>query len=207
MDKDKGQLPEDKPINVRGIAGRRMLADRARELVEQYPDWSNKQINALLRLDYSGKYLSPKTMGKIRKGVEIYPVKGPVFHDYVPPNASYRILRQEGFSEYEAREFVKGLPVNYDIDRPAMVATRKARVKWVSKQLRKGWSLQQVRRAVNDYYTKPRRSPYDFLKASYAPKVKADASKYRQAIENRRHRKLLPSEKRARQKVGAFYTR
>lgn len=205
MDKDKGRLPEDKPINVKGIAGRRMLANRARELVEQYPDWSNKQVNALLRLDYSGKYLSPNTMDKIRKGVEIYPVKMPYFHAEVPPGMSYQILCQEGFSTYEAREFVKGLSV--DIDSPALAAMRRTRIKWMSKRLRRGWSVQQVRRAVNDYYTKPRRSPFDFLKASYAPKVKADASRYKQALENRRHRKLLPSEKRARQITSAFYNR
>lgn len=92
------------------------------------------------------------------------------------------MLIKWGFSEEEAAELsltlgaseiVKGLKgkgreATMNPWREAMAW----RMEWIAALREKGWSYEKIRKAIEEYRRKPGRSPWDFIRKEYKPKLK-----------------------------------
>lgn len=98
---------------------------------------------------------------------------------FIQPDAEER-LSQAGFSDYEINEFSQarsknGVPITHNIDSQTWQAMINERASWVESLKNRGWTDEQIKREIQDYYTRRSgRSPFDFLKAEYRPIRRAD---------------------------------
>lgn len=176
--------------------------DRALELMARYPKWTNKQINAVLRVDFDGQFFGKKTLEQLRDRIMAEVVaKVPQFHPVVHTGESRKVLIAEGFLPEEVRELFQNLQVG--IDSKLLVAVRKRRIEYIIGLMRRGWTSKQIMAEIRRHNAKPRHSIWDFLKAEYQPKRKVDGAGYRQALEKRR----APSTQRARVRANSLYRR
>ena len=103
----------------------------------------------------------------------------------------YRAWRNAGFLVQEAKELTYGSKgVKIDArkvfnSRPA----RRARINrqgWIRNLIDRGWTIKEIEREARTYYTRDtKRSPWDFIRAEYKPRLKKDFKDYREAAKQR----------------------
>lgn len=98
---------------------------------------------------------------------------------------AYHRLRAAGFIDMEIRHIFSAGNVPELFNTAPFNAMLQQRRRWVMGRIKQDWSKGQLLDAIKRHYMKPERSPFDFLRASYQPKIKVDFTKYRQAARKR----------------------
>lgn len=161
------------------------IEDRAQDYLDRYPGWSNRQINAMLRLEYDNAYLTDRTFTKLRRQAK------PYFHTIIVAGNEVDILKKEGFLVSEVRELLKGLQIS--LDHEVMVDYRKSRLKWWADRLHAGWRVGQIWRALRRFYQDTEASPWDDFRAEYMPSPrKKSLAAYRTAMAKRKKARKIP---------------
>lgn len=188
------------------MATRQEIIDRAKEIIEAYPTAGKSRINQYLRMEY-GKGLRSGTILQLKREVgtekpflfpELYQ-RGSVPRGL---NAIYRGWIKAGFMPFEARELTTGHGDRYlRFDArsvfdsiPARLA-RESRMKWLDQLVKRGWTKEQIRAAIIDYYKKSRKvDPWEHIRAEYKPRKRVDFRDYQIKARQRaraRQRRLM----------------
>lgn len=149
----------------------------------KHPKATNREVNAMLRADYGGRFLARVTFDKIRAlPFEI------VFVRNVIPGQEVAALKRGGFLEREANYLWGGWELG--INDPDFVAMRESRIQWWADMKRAGWTRAQIWATLRKQYKEPKYNPFDWLNAVYnVPKHKriTTSSQYQKAVKRQRH--------------------
>jgi len=180
-------------------ADRQAIRARAKALLKENPKWRDKEVNAVLRREFAGKWLKAITLVVERTCA----VEG--------KEQAFDTLTREGFSPFEANYLLSGLAVG--IDSPAVLVARKERRIYYDFLRAKGVSHNRIMTIFDKRYRKPMASPFDFLDESYRVKGnrtrgRLSAAQYKLARtmreENRRRQDQVSLQKKA-DRAARFY--
>ncbi len=179
------------------MATKQEIRIRAREIIESYPSAGKQRVNRYLQAEF-GKGLRSSTILEIKREVatesprlipELYQT-GTVSREV---RDIYNGWRKAGFLDFEARELTVGHGERYRafdtravFDSATGQAARQFRTQMVRDQLRRGWTKQQIRDNIIDFYRRSRKvDPWEHLRAEYRPRKRADLIDYRDAVRRR----------------------
>jgi len=184
------------------------IRQRAAELFRTNPTWGKRHVAAELRSEYRVA-MSWESLLEIKKRVayeqperagEFYRTGGVGLREL----DIYNGWRQAGFTPFEARELTYGhggvkVDARTVYNSETGKATRQTRKEWVEWLRSRGWSKRQIAQEARDYYKRGRkRSPWDFIRDSYRPRMKKDFNEYREMQRKRAEIKTNKLYKRGR---------
>ena len=173
------------------------LLKRAKEIIEANPRASKDKVNQYLRIEM-GVGLRSDTILRLKAEVasekpslapELY-ARGSVGKGL---NEIYNGWIAAGFLPFEARELTVGHGERYRNFNAQSVfnsqsgeAARRTRIRIIQEQLKAGWTRQQIRDNIIDYYKKSRKlDPWEHIRAEYKPTVKTSGADYRDKVRAR----------------------
>lgn len=188
------------------MATKQEILARARQIITENPSAGKERINKQLRAEY-GKGLRSSTVLKIKEQVaNEQPALYPLLYATggVPPQLRdiYNGWRKSGFLNFEARELTLGHGDRYrQFDARAVFdsapgqAARETRLNLVRQQLQSGWTKQQIKDNIIDFYRKSKKvDPWEHIRAEYKPRKRVDFIDYRDKVRRRakdKQRRLL----------------
>ena len=175
----------------------------ARELIIAHPEWGKDRLNkevrgqfgtGLRRIDVAqmkdqvliGR--PKRSTGRlsvdalVRKSILLPEVKDRVKGERIVKvgfDEAYHRMRAAGFIDAEIRHFFSAGNVPELFNTKPYIEMLKERHHQFREWRQKGWSKQQVIDTIKEYYSKPKRSPFDFLRKSYRPPRNLDTKAYR----------------------------
>ncbi len=188
------------------MATKQEILARAKQIIEADPTSGKKRVNTLLQAEY-GMGLRSSTVLRLKQEVAnekpyLFPqlyLRGSVPTSY---NEIYRGWLKSGFLAFEARELTLGHGERYKAFDAASVfnsapgeAARETRMAMVREWLAKGWTKQEIREHIIDYYRKSKViDPWSHIRAEYKPRKRMDFVDYRTKVRARakaKQRRLL----------------
>jgi len=187
------------------------MADReerlayARTLIITHPKWGKDRVNrevktyygtGLRRIDVA-RLKDTTLIGRPRARTGRKPIEKLVREAILLPEVAirrvitigfdeaYHRLRAAGFIDMEIRHIFSAGNVPELFNTAPFNAMIHQRRHWVMERIKKGWTKGQLLDAIKRYYTKPERSPFDFLRREYKPPLRVDFVKYRAAARKR----------------------
>lgn len=191
------------------MATKQQIISRAREIIINNPTAGKERVNQKLRAEF-GVGLRSATILQIKQVVATeHPSLYPELYaaGSVPRglNEIYRGWLKSGFMAFEARELTLGHGERYRafdaravFDSAPAQAARQTRINWVRDLLRQGWTKQQIRQNIIDFYLKSKRvDVWRHIRAEYKPHKKVDYREYeakaRKRAKSSQKRLLRPS--------------
>ncbi len=171
---------------------------KAIELITANPHWGKDKINAELKKEF-GVGLRRQDIAKLKEiSLTAKPTSGRrrlerLMELDIPPRVPrekliaagieehYHRMRAHGFLDFEIRHIMSAgnLPVLFT-SKPFREMLQN-RLAWIIRMRKKyGWTREQIIQAIKEYYSKPRHSPFDFLRREYKPPLKIDTKTYRE---------------------------
>lgn len=195
------------------MATKAEVLSRAREIIEASPTSGKERVNTLLRLEFGVGLRSSKILELKREVAEANPL---LFADLYRAgsvggglNDVYKGWIAAGFLASEARELTVGHGSRFrEFDARVIFnsepgqAARRTRMVMIRQQLDMGWSKQQIRDNIIDFYRRIRDfDPWAHIRAEYKPRQKVDQGEYQEKRRRRakgQQRRLLFRHRRRR---------
>jgi hypothetical protein len=173
------------------MATKTEILAKAKELITSHPTSGKNRINVMLKSEF-GVGLRSATILKLKAEVATeQPALYPMLYaaGSVPKvlNEVYKGWIRSGFLAFEARELTLGHGSRYRaFDAKAVYDSipgqkaRETRSNMVHEQLRMGWTKQQIRQNIIDFYLKSKKvDPWAHIRAEYKPKKRVDFRDYK----------------------------
>lgn len=178
---------------------------RAVELISDHPQWGKDRVNAQIKREF-GVGLRTTDVAKLKQAtLLVKPIVGKKRIDRlieldIPPHLpretlvkigfeeQYHRMRSCGFLDFEIRHILSAGNLPMLFETKPFNAMLRDRLTWVKRMRKAGWTKEQVIFEIKRYYSKPERSPFDFLRKEYKPPLKVDFKIYREAARQRAER-------------------